>query len=66
MKLKIFQNLPVSLKAVGFKGGNPEKEKAIFKNLRKYVKDEWKNELCPNPETFQIPVRKHQACLDWI
>ena len=42
MKLKIFQNLPVSLKAVGFKGGNPEKEKAIFKNLRKYVKDEKK------------------------
>ena len=26
MKLKIFQNLPTSLKAVGFKGGNPEKE----------------------------------------
>ncbi len=66
MKLKIFQNLPASLKAVGFKGGNPEKEKALFKNLRKYVKDKWKDELCPNPETFQTPVRKHQACLDWI
>ncbi|MEK8020723.1 MAG: hypothetical protein VSS75_027970 [Candidatus Parabeggiatoa sp.] len=38
----------------------------LFKNLRKYVKDEWKDELCPNPETFQTPVRKNQACLDWI
>ncbi len=65
VKLKRFQNLPASLKAVGFKGGNPEKEEAIFKNLRKYVKDEWKDELCPNPETFQAPVRKHKACLDW-
>lgn len=64
--LKRFQNLPTYLKAVGFKGGNLEKEKKIFENLRKYVKDEWKDELCPNPETFQIPVRKHQACLDMI
>lgn len=66
LTLPIFQNLPASLKAVGFKGGNPEKEKALFKNLRKYVKDEWKDELCPNPKTFQAPVRKHKACLDWI
>ena len=66
VKLKKFQHLPTYLKTVGFKGGNYEKEKSIFENLRKYVKDEWKDELCPNPDIFQIPVRKHQVCLDMI
>ena len=64
--LKKFKYLPKYLKAVEFKGGNYEKERSIFENLRKYVKDEWKDELCPNPATFIIPVRKHQACLDMI
>lgn len=66
MKLEVFQNLPTYLAAVGFKGGNAEKEKALFDNLRQYVKDEWKDEICPNPETFKTPVREVQACPDWI
>ena len=65
VKLDAFQNLPTSLAAIGFKGGTSEKEKALFDNLRRYVEDEWKDEICPNPETFKTPVKETQACVDW-
>ena len=61
-----FNNLPLYLDTVGFKGGTLEKEKALFENLRQYVKDPWKDELCPNPETFKVPVREKQPCPDWM
>ncbi len=66
IKLKKFQNLPKYLSVVGFKGGKPEKEKALYENLRPYVKDEWKDELCPDPETFKTPVRIERSCPDWL
>ena len=61
-----FKNLPLHLETAEFKGGKFEKEKALFENLRQYVKDPWKDELCPNPETFKIPARDKQPCPDWI
>ena len=66
IEIEKFKNLPKYLAAVGFQGGKPEKEKSLYKNLRQYVKDEWKDELCPNPETFKSPVRINQPCLDWL
>ncbi len=66
IKLEKFKNIPKYLYTVGFKGGKPEKEKALYKNLRQYVKDEWKDELCPNPETFKPPVRIESQCPDWL
>lgn len=60
-----FKNIPKYLPIVGYKGGKPEKEKALYKNLRQYVKDEWKDELCPDPETFKPPIRIEKPCLDW-
>ena len=66
IKLKKFKNIPKYLPSVRFKGGKPEKEKSIYKNLRQYVKDEWKDELCPDPETFKVPVRLERSCPDWL
>ncbi len=65
LNLEEFKSLPKYLSAVGFKGGKYEKEKRLFENLRQYVKDEWKDELCPDPETFMPPVRIKQFCPDW-
>jgi hypothetical protein len=65
LEAEAFKNLPQYLKSVGFKGGTPEKEKALFENLRQYVKDPWKDELCPNPETFKVPIREKQSCPNW-
>ena len=53
------------LSSAGFKGGKPEKEEALFKNLRQYVKDERKDELCPDPRLFKPPVRDNRPCPDW-
>ncbi len=60
-----FRCLPKFLSTVGFKGGKFEKEKELFENLRQYVKDEWRDELCPDPETFIPPVREKHLCPDW-
>ncbi len=60
-----FNNLPQYLSTVGFKGGKPAKENALFENLRQYVRDEWKDELCPDPSTFIPPVRDTRPCPDW-
>jgi len=57
--------MPKYLSTVGFKGGKPKKEKGLFKNLRQYVKEEWKDELCPDPETSKFPVRIENPCLDF-
>ena len=65
IKLEKFKNIPKYLSIVGFKGGKPEKEKSLYKNLRQFVKDEWKDELCPDPETFKFPVRIEKSCPDW-
>lgn len=66
LNLEEFRSLPKYLSSVGFKGGKPEKEKGLFENLRQYVKDDWKDELCPDPETFKPPVRDKKRCQDWI
>ncbi|MEI6262117.1 MAG: hypothetical protein WCR46_19715 [Deltaproteobacteria bacterium] len=63
--LEEFRCLPKFLSTVGFKGGKFEKEKELFENLRQYVKDEWRDELCPDPETFIPPVRDRHLCPDW-
>jgi len=60
LHLEEFKSLPKYLSTVGFKGGKFKKEKGLFENLRQYVKDEWKDELCPDPETFKPPVRDKQ------
>lgn len=65
LNLEEFKNLPQYLSTVGFKGGKLEKEKGLFENLRQYVEDEWKDVLCPDPETFKPPVREKQPCPDW-
>jgi len=65
LNLEEFKNIPQYLSTVGFKGGKLEKEKGLFENLRQYVEDEWKDELCPDPETFKPPVREKQPCPDW-
>jgi len=65
LNTKKFKNLPHYLATVGFKGGKPEKEKALFENLRQYVRDEWKDELCPDPSIFKPPVRDKRPCPDW-
>lgn len=65
LHLETFQDLPKHLHAVGFKGGKPDKEQALFKDLRPYVKDEWKDEICPDPEEFQVPVLEEKSCPDW-
>lgn len=64
-KLEKFRDIPKHLSIVGYKGGKPAKEKALYKNLRQYVKDEWKDELCPDPEIFKAPVRILKRCPDW-
>ena len=61
-----FMNLSKYISNVEFKGGKPEKEKALFENLRHYVKDKWKDELCPDPKKFEFPLRDKQPCPDWI
>jgi hypothetical protein len=60
------KDIPKYLSTVGFKGGKPEKEKALFENLRQYVKDDWKDELCPDPKIFKSPIRIERPCPDWI
>jgi len=60
-----FTQLPHYLSTVGFKGGKPKKEQALFKDLRQYVKDPWKDELCPEPRTFKPPIRDKRPCPDW-
>jgi len=60
-----YLNLTKSLTPVGYKGGKIEKEKNLFEKLRPYVRDEWKEEICPDPETFVPPVRKPKPCPDW-
>ncbi len=60
-----FENLTKHLSVAGYRGGKPEKEKALFENLRQYIKDEWKDELCPDPRTFKHPVRNKRPCPDW-
>lgn len=60
-----FKNLTQCLSTVGFKGGKPEKEIALFENLRQYVKDEWKDEICPDPRMFKPPIRDKRPCPDW-
>ena len=65
-KISLCNNTPTCLNTVRLKGGKLEKEKALFDNLREYVKDPWKDELCPNPEIFKDPVREKQHCPDWI
>lgn len=64
--LEKFHNLPKYLSVVGFKGGKPEKENALFEDLRQYVKDDWKDELCPDPGIFRPPVRVERPCPDWV
>ncbi len=64
-KLEKFKNMPKYLSTVGFKGGKSKKEKGLYKNLRQYVKDEWKDDLCPDPETFILPDRIEKSCLDF-
>jgi hypothetical protein len=66
IKIEKFKNIPKYLSVVGFRGGKAEKEKALYENLRQYVKDEWKDELCPDPETFKPPVRIERSCPDWL
>ncbi len=66
LNLEEFKSLPKYLSSVGFRGGKPEKEKGLFENLRQYVEQEWKDELCPDPETFEPPVRDKKFCPDWI
>lgn len=63
-----FTNMPKYLLTVGFKGGKPEKEKFLFQNLRKYVKDEddWKDDLCPDHRIIKTPVREKLPCPDWL
>ena len=63
---KKFKNLTGYLSSVGFKGGKPEKEKSLFENLRQYVKEDWKDEICPDPRTFKPPVRDYRPCPDWV
>jgi len=58
--------MPKYLSTVGFKGKKPEKEKILFQNLRQYVKDDWKDELCPDPRIFKPPVRDKLPCPDWL
>ena len=65
LTLEKFKNLPKYLDIVGFQGGKPEKEEALYKNLRQYVNNEWKDDLCPNPKTFKRPIRVYQPCPDW-
>ncbi len=60
-----FKNLPKHISTVGFKGGELKKETMLFENLRIYVKDKWKDELCPDPKTFKPPIRKEKTCPDW-
>jgi len=66
LNLEEFKSLTKKISTVGFKGGKFEKEKGLFKQLRQYVKDEWKDELCPDPETFRPPIREKQPCPDWV
>lgn len=66
IKLEKFKNIPKYLPIVGFRGGKPAKEKALFEKLRQYVKDEWKDDLCPDPETFKPPDRIENQCPDWL
>jgi len=66
IRLKKSENLPKHLSVVGFEGGKLNKEKNSYKNLRPYVKDEWKDSLCPDPETFKLPVRQKKICPDWL
>ena len=66
IKLKQFKNMPKYINSVGFKGGKTEKEKALYENLRQYVKEEWKDELCPNPDTVKFSVRIEKSCPDWL
>ena len=56
----------LTLKALGkyisnveYRGGKPEKEKALFG-------DKWKDELCPDPKKIEYPLRDKQPCPDWI
>ena len=65
LRTKKFTNLTKYLSSVGFKGGKPEKEKALFENLRQYVKDKWKDELCPDHRIFEPPARNKRPCPDW-
>ena len=65
IKLEKFRNIPKYLSVVGYKGGKPAKEKALFQNLRDYVRDEWKDELCPDPEIFNAPIKIQKPCPDW-
>ena len=61
-----FKNIPKNLSTVGFKGGKPEKERALFENLREYVKDDWKELICPDPDKFKPPIRINRCCPDWL
>lgn len=63
--LEEFKKLPKDLSTVGFKGGKFKKEKMLFENMRQYVKDSFQDELCPDPETFESPIRDKQICPDW-
>jgi hypothetical protein len=65
LKMKNYMDLTQELKPVGYKGGKIEKERILFDKLRPYVRDEWKDEICPNPETFVPPKRKQSFCPDW-
>lgn len=62
---KKFRKLPRYLSPVGFKGGNFKKEQSLYENLRPYVKKEWQDILCPNPETFEPPAKEKIVCPDW-
>jgi len=66
LKTEKFKNLTKYLTHAGFKGGKPEKEKILYENLRQYVKDAWKDELCPDPRTYKLPVRNKRPCPDLI
>jgi hypothetical protein len=61
-----FQRIPQHIATVGFKGGKREKEQALFDNLRQYVREPWKDEICPDPTHFTPPVREKKTCPDWV
>ncbi len=62
---KKFREIPKYLSPVGFKGGNFKKEQNLYENLRPYVKKEWQDILCPNPETFEPSKKEKIVCPDW-
>jgi hypothetical protein len=65
LKKNTYRHLTKSLIPVGFIGGKTEKEKNLFEKLRPYVRDEWKDDVCPDPEIFTPPERKSTPCPDW-